>query len=1504
MSSAKGVRSPITRSGARRLGDEYQDLVALEVLVDWLEHSERYEWVQVEADGAGALDDVVARQKNGSTIYRQSKFSVHPDRADDPWTWEKLLKQEAGTQGMQLPSLLQDWAASLRRVSVSGQPVEAALYSNRDAADEIRQAFAQGDRTLLDLAKLPSQTRAEITSQLGGEESARFFFQCFHFRVNEPDLAVLEESLWWRFSRLGGTHYGWLSLKEHLRFWVCHRNEPPPDGFIRLVDVRRAARWHELEGLAQEYTIPDDYVPPRTFLQGFAQKLVQSRTGCIVLSGSPGIGKSTFISHLYERFQAKRLPAVRHHYFLGTNHPTSGFRLDHLRAAESLMHDLARDHSQALGPLRNENPQPADLRKWLAACGEYYAKAGKALTVLVDGLDHVWRERRSLLELTRLLESLLPPPEGVVLVFASQPVDDDHLPPILLRHAPRDSWLELPQLDQPAVEQWVRKHALDFPSQAEQMQSAVFIGRLAAALYRKGHGHPLHLRYTLKAIQERNLAFTEEAVAALPGCPHEGITAYYRELWHAIPEPSRAIMHLLAATQFPWPSQGIIACLDPQHEQIARIRDALRQVVHLLVHDDLGLRPFHSSLFAFVTQLPEHQDYRNPYLSKALLWLQKEAPDYWRWAYTWKVEAALGNDAPLCQGPNRQWAVDALSARRPSRDIISLLHASMEGALHQGDLPRLVELGLLHDYGAEACDYHHAIRAQLLYAQLRLEDDPYFLAWLLADMDDLTDGELVLIAEHALTQGDIEVFNRCGDTVAARLQHDRQHLAAGSYPSWQQRHTPQLALAAMSNDVQLVPHLLKFAAANRRHGMAREILSLYCEHLRAQYSIDHLRALLAFPVMDEPEAQAQGQGTALTLEEAMVLRRHTAFHALEEDLEIDELPSAGSEQDPFAALYAAVRQPPNYQPGVIHLPDRTLLGLPWHAAYERRFALRELFYQAFFGFLANHLYGLGERNGAWLQGIRSRTWAMRFVQELNACAALAAAGIQASAPMTFGAFFAQLSHVVAPVLQGDERFEEGNRTALEYYTAAGDAALEIGLDLLILAGASGGIPVITQDDLRQALSSPYCDVDTFLQRTLSRRRTNLEDAAAQWLLADQKTCMETTIDHCPKRAERFAQLSALAVLHGRMEEARYCSALCAEHLLAHGEHKDMLFYNVLGAVERYAEEASSTTARTVIWPWLAQLAPAIAAVLGYTDGDETRSHPEDLADALALAAPEKLPTYYDWQCERGDHHQALSTLHAFLERTDLSEALAQSLVMTAVDQVSLGIIARRAAEGDAGAQTVRARQQAYLGAAVFAPPSPHRDQNPPYENHTAPFDPARYPPAEFDLSLRESSGYLDRQHIAAWTEYWVSNGSKSEVYRVLADADERGIDIRCYDQLFALALALYGKARAYPWLVKAHIMGSGWSWRISEQNEAEQRWQLIKRHYPDRWQAFLQQTLVQAPTWLTASFSQGEFRRLIEYCLLMGQRDLAQRLVDQMVKRSLELVSMLPLPTPEWVNAS
>ena len=126
---------------------------------------------------------------------------------------------------------------------------------------------------------------------MGNEERARLFFQQFHFLLNQPHLPDLEGALWRRFSRLGGTHHGWLSLKAELRFWVCHRNEPQPDGYIRLADVRRTARWHDLEGLAQEYTIPDDYVPPRAFLPDFVRDVLKPRTNSVVLYGSPGTGK-------------------------------------------------------------------------------------------------------------------------------------------------------------------------------------------------------------------------------------------------------------------------------------------------------------------------------------------------------------------------------------------------------------------------------------------------------------------------------------------------------------------------------------------------------------------------------------------------------------------------------------------------------------------------------------------------------------------------------------------------------------------------------------------------------------------------------------------------------------------------------------------------------------------------------------------------------------------------------------------------------------------------------------------------------------------------------------------------------------------------------------------------------------------------------------------------------------------------------------------------------------
>jgi len=193
MSNSPKERSPVTRSGARRLGDDYQDQVALEVLVDWLEHSQRYQWVQ------------------------------------------------------------------------------------------------------------PEPLRAKIAEELGGEHQARSFFASFKFRLNLPSLTDLEDGLQRRFYQRGGSDAGWQNLKQELRRWVYFRHEPPPDGKIRLSDIKRAAQWYQLQSLPQGFEIPPDYVlPSNDFHEKILHRLSTSQCGCSFLSGSPGTGKSTYASKVFE----------------------------------------------------------------------------------------------------------------------------------------------------------------------------------------------------------------------------------------------------------------------------------------------------------------------------------------------------------------------------------------------------------------------------------------------------------------------------------------------------------------------------------------------------------------------------------------------------------------------------------------------------------------------------------------------------------------------------------------------------------------------------------------------------------------------------------------------------------------------------------------------------------------------------------------------------------------------------------------------------------------------------------------------------------------------------------------------------------------------------------------------------------------------------------------------------------------------------------------------------
>lgn len=1477
------MKSEYTRTGARRAGDDYQDVVALELLVELLEHPTRYKWIRVEADDAGSLDDIVAVRSDGSFVVKQVKFSTDPQSETDVWTWEKLIQKKKG-KIKQLPSLLEKWASSMDQLRKRGLIYEASVESNRRAAKDMQITLSANG--LVDFDKIDDpEIRDIIVQQLGGEAAARSFFAEFHFYLDRSSLEDLEDSVRRRFYALGGKHHGWLNLKDVLRFWIRNRNQPPPAGAIILATVRSAALWYQLQSLPQQFEVPEDYIlPSQDFHEAFMHDLLALQKGCIVLTASPGVGKSTYISYVFEQLVQQNIPIIRHHYFLSLSE-RSVKRLDHYRVAESLMSSIQNSFPEALGNLGNKNPNPAEFTTWIEACGRCFAQQRKAFIITIDGLDHVWRETGSIEELNRLLEHLLPTPEGVVILLGTQPLDDTQLPLRLVRSTPREQWRSLPLLDRGAVKQWLQHHEDELDLPEEQHAHDFQLDRLADALYEKSQGHPLHIRYSLKSLQEQNIPITKENIKHLPSCPHQNITEYYKELWISLGEEGREILHLFAACGFPWPSIGVTECLDPQGGRLAQINSALKQVKHLMVHDALGLRPFHISLLVFITGQPDHQIYLKKMKQCALNWLCTSAPDYWKWTYKWLLEADLGNDQPLINGPSRQWVVEAIAKRRPHQEASEILARSSWLALQHEDLPRCIEVGLLRDYFHGAYEFRSEILDTLLYSQLIIEEDPHLRATLHASLGNLSEAALVLLAENEAHRGNQLVVGKCFDTLNKRLKEVSIVPKGEFYEDWWSRLVPVLKVVALADDISPTK-IVEFAIKIREYGWSYDALGIYSEFLRTSRRVRPLRQMLKMKM------------TAL---ERSVVFRHTVLLALAEGLDLDhEVSVAESTGGPFAAIYAALRKVKNFKLGGIRFPSAELLALKEHEQYLYRRDVEGLFYRTFFCFLGNHLWHESKHNEEWLQKTGDHSWLQSFLYRLNAIAFDLAQLLLSDSPPSFGWFYEQLNGFQRPSWPEE-------RDVHRYAICAERAIDHIALDVLILDTALGKTPEIVKDDLELAFTSGYCHRWVWMNVHVARRHKWLNRQALKWLLQEQGTQLASSIEQFSERASKHSTLASLAALYGLKSNARLCLREAASNLFSYGDHKDVLLYGALEVVQA-CHRANLPQARQ----WLLQLGPLIAKVGDFTDGDETGHLPRELADVLTEVAPDLLPAYYQWLFREEDYYDALSAFHSSLRIADLSAEINKALAKTAVDDESLAILVERSEKGDQGAQTALSSlvdllgQRAVNRVKLKKSEDKSRGKYESYEESLPP--PADFPPDHLIdyLSAAKARYFYRREEcVKRWLLFWKNEGRGEEAFRTAEKEVNRGIELGNYDALFDLALSLYGKERAYPWLVKAHTERYGWSRYFTRKEEALRRWEMIKRHYPDRWFKFIQDTMksTHGEPWHGLTVYE-RFVRLVEYCLFMGLTELARRVSEQVITSTLELVSPFNLPTPGWVNES
>ena len=615
-------------SGSIRAGFLYQDLVAIEILINYYRDRNLYEWVQVEAENSvfKSVEDVVACRPDGRYELTQVKFTVDPDAQANrlSWNWLTEVKKENEK------SLLQKWAPTTLHHRKSDSLAWAGLKTDRVPDAEFSKCL-RNRKVVISL--VPKSVRTKIEEQIGSREEVESFFNNFEFVHSIERLDDLEEKLWQRVAT-DTDEGGWHKFRNQVQRWSTRKYQPDPDGRIRFIHLRQAFSVDRSRPIPQDFRVPAGYTAPdQNFDKAFLEEVTGS-DGLIVLWGPPGSGKSTYLSHCVSQVNQESAICIRHHYFLSLADRSEG-RYHFHAINQSLRHQI----EEAVPDL--DNPHES-LGRLLENAARELKRGNRRLIVIIDGLDHVWRDHRDHEDMEALFDALLPLPPNVRLVVGTQRIASRHLPAKLLNAIPFEHWTELPLMSQAAVHSWLRFQdkagRLHLKLPAWERRGRAF-GKVARAFYDISHGLPLHLIYSFEEIVLTGKAITAENVTSLPACPTGDIRDYYRSFWNRTNEKAHTILHVLAGLEFGPPQGDLHDCFGHSDESFA----AFAAIDHLLDRQETEVRPFHESLFAFVRDLPGHRDTFLTHAQGVLDWLETRSPIFWRWAWLWITKAQLGD---------------------------------------------------------------------------------------------------------------------------------------------------------------------------------------------------------------------------------------------------------------------------------------------------------------------------------------------------------------------------------------------------------------------------------------------------------------------------------------------------------------------------------------------------------------------------------------------------------------------------------------------------------------------------------------------------------------------------------------------------------------------------------------------------------------------------------------------------------------------------------------------
>lgn len=537
------------------MGDPYwyEWSVGLKYVIQMLNPDSGIEYVELQADVALGLDDVVVSFVDGAKTFIQVKHT----RAEDSLTFGDLVSRDSSRKY----SLLQELATGWNKEKSKYTHTEVLLFTNRSAGKKAaptrtgvsfrRPALATFLPKLKEKAE-SAKTFEEIqfpdypdawnewVQQLKSIEDnidKLRFLKCLIIETNNFGLSLLQEELLQALKDLFQTNDAiaetlLASLDHALRLWSTSSRT------TSRIDKEEV--YSKLSIMKEHPSYNQDLVPSNPFFPS-REKLVRSiedelrsnQHKIIFLSGVPGIGKTNIISKLNAKRES--LIDIRYYAYEPIDPTKEYFTGDVCRRVDKdyFWNELFNQLRKLLDghlfkyrvPVINDLMTLEQKRTtFFRIASEYANDRGKAFVIAIDGIDHAARATN--IENTFL--PTLPSPEyipsNVKILLAGQPkCNYPNYPSWLLANSINITEINVPPLQSEDIQSLVDAQ---FPE-----EPADYRGQLSELISRYAEGNTLAAIFAVhEAIQEPVLFKLEKVLQErhLSG----NIQSYYETIWN------------------------------------------------------------------------------------------------------------------------------------------------------------------------------------------------------------------------------------------------------------------------------------------------------------------------------------------------------------------------------------------------------------------------------------------------------------------------------------------------------------------------------------------------------------------------------------------------------------------------------------------------------------------------------------------------------------------------------------------------------------------------------------------------------------------------------------------------------------------------------------------------------------------------------------------------------------------------------------------------------------